>query len=157
MSEENPIWQQLTALAVGPIIGAMIIVIGRLLFSNGIIPTFTSDWVQSNYDPAATIVFAFSTICAIIWFIITYRWWPQFSPRKETLKARYIWIVLFIPPLLAFVAGLFIGGRDAGPLALIVLPIALFLGMVCSYWVATALSTPENMYHVVPLASLFRR
>lgn len=156
MSDENPIWQQLTALAVGPIIGAMIIVVGRLLFSNGIIPTYTSDWVQSNYDPAATLVFIISTLFAIIWYIITYRWWPKFR-TPEAQKARYIWIVLFIPPLLTFVAGLFIGGRDGGPLALIVLPIALFLGMVSSYWVATALSTPENMYHVVPLASLFRR
>jgi hypothetical protein len=52
---------------------------------------------------------------------------------------------------------LFFLGNNLEFFSLITFFAALSLGMFSGYWVATALSTPDRMCHVVPLASLFRR
>jgi hypothetical protein len=55
MNEQNSIPPEIAGLAAGIMIGAMIMVIGRMLFGNGIIPTYTSNWIQSNYMPAVLV------------------------------------------------------------------------------------------------------
>jgi hypothetical protein len=160
MEDRDRILQETTGLAAGVIGGAIILVVGKLLFSNSVVPINKGDWVQTNYDPAALTVFLISTVFAIIWYLITCNWWLKYEPKQSTL-ATSIWVLLFVVPILSFVIALFYWGKDGdadlGLSAFLALLIALGLAMLFSYWGATALSTPKNMSSVIPLASLFRR
>lgn len=160
MNEQNSILPEITGLAAGIIIGAMIMVIGRMLFGNGIIPTYTSNWIQSNYMPAVLVVGAFSSVFAVIWYLISLKWWRTFT-EKEFSQARISWWLLFVLPFLSFIISLFIWGKDGNnnleTTALGFFGLILLLGMCSSYWLSTALSTPPNMRRVVPLVGLFPR
>ncbi|MFM7910057.1 MAG: hypothetical protein ACKPA9_34425 [Microcystis sp.] len=160
MNEQNSILPEITGLAAGIIIGAMIMVIGRMLFGNGIIPTYTSNWIQSNYMPAVLVVGAFSSVFAVIWYLISLKWWRTFT-EKEFSQARISWWLLFVLPFLSFIISLFIWGKDGNnnleTIALVFFSLILLLGMCSSYWLSTALSTPPNMRRVVPLVGLFPR
>lgn len=160
MNEQNSILPEITGLAAGIIIGAMIMVIGRLLFGNGIIPTYTSNWMQSNYDPAVLVVWATSSAFAVIWYLISLKWWRTFT-EKEFSQAQFFWLLLFVLPFLSFIISLFIWGKDGNnnleTKALVFFSLILLLGMCSSYWLSTAFSTPPNMRRVVPLFSLFPR
>lgn len=160
MNEQNSILPEITGLAAGIIIGAMIMVIGRMLFGNGIIPTYTSNWIQSNYMPAVLVVGAFSSVFAVIWYLISLKWWRTFT-EKEFSQARISWWLLFVLPFLSFIISLFIWGKDGNnnleTIALVFFILILLLGMCSSYWLSTALSTPPNMRRVVPLVGLFPR
>lgn len=160
MNEQNSILPEITGLAAGIIIGAMIMVIGRMLFGNGIIPTYTSNWIQSNYMPAVLVVGAFSSVFAVIWYLISLKWWRTFT-EKEFSQARISWWLLFVLPFLSFIISLFIWGKDGNnnleTKALVFFSLILLLGMCSSYWLSTALSTPPNMRRVVPLVGLFPR
>lgn len=160
MNEQNSILPEITGLAAGIIIGAMIMVIGRMLFGNGIIPTYTSNWIQSNYDPAVSVVCVISSAFAVIWYLISLKWWRTFT-EKEFSQARISWWLLFVLPFLSFIISLFIWGKDGNnnleTIALFFFSLILLLGMCSSYWLSTALSTPPNMRRVVPLFSLFPR
>ena len=158
MNEQNSILPEITGLAAGIIIGAMIMVIGRLLFGNGIIPTYTSNWIQSNYDPAVLVVWATSSAFAVIWYLISLKWWRTFT-EKEFSQAQFFWLLLFVLPFLSFIISLFIWGKDGNnnleTITLVFFSLILLLGMCSSYWLSTAFSTPPNMRRVVPLFSLF--
>lgn len=160
MNEQNSILPEITGLAAGIIIGAMIMVIGRLLFGNGIIPTYTSNWIQSNYDPAVRVVWATSSAFAVIWYLISLKWWRTFT-EKEFSQAQFFWLLLFVLPFLSFIISLFIWGKDGNnnleTITLVFFSLILLLGMCSSYWLSTAFSTPPNMRRVVPLFSLFPR
>ncbi|MFN9965211.1 MAG: hypothetical protein ACK52F_00365 [bacterium] len=160
MNEQNSIPPEIAGLAAGIMIGAMIMVIGRLLFGNGIIPTYTSNWIQSNYDPAVLVVWATSSAFAVIWYLISLKWWRTFT-EKEFSQARISWWLLFVLPFLSFIISLFIWGKDGNnnleTKALVFFSLILLLGMCSSYWLSTAFSTPPNMRRVVPLFSLFPR
>lgn len=160
MNEQNSILPEITGLAAGIIIGAMIMVIGRMLFGNGIIPTYTSNWIQSNYDPAVFVVWVTSSAFAVIWYLISLKWWRTFT-EKEFGQARFFWLLLFVLPFLSFIISLFIWGKDGNnnleTIALVFFSLILLLGMCSSYWLSTALSTPPNMRRVVPLVGLFLR
>lgn len=160
MNEQNSILPEITGLAAGIIIGAMIMVIGRLLFGNGIIPTYTSNWMQSNYDPAVLVVWATSSAFAVIWYLISLKWWRTFT-EKEFSQAQFFWLLLFVLPFLSFIISLFIWGKDGNnnleTITLVFFSLILLLGMCSSYWLSTAFSTPPNMRRVVPLFSLFPR
>jgi len=160
MSEQNSILPEITGLAAGIVVGAMVMVVGRFLFGDGIVPTFTDNWVQSNYDPAAFVVWVVSAIFAIIWYFVSLKWWRTFT-AKESGQAFFLWLLLFVLPILSCVISLFIWGKDGSNtlevLAFVVLVLILGLGMLFSYWLSTALSTPSNMCHIIPLARLFRR
>lgn len=160
MNEQNSILPEITGLAAGIIIGAMIMVIGRLLFGNGIIPTYTSNWIQSNYMPAVLVVGAFSSVFAVIWYLISLKWWRTFT-EKEFSQAQFFWLLLFVLPFLSFIISLFIWGKDGNnnleTITLVFFSLILLLGMCSSYWLSTAFSTPPNMRRVVPLFSLFPR
>ncbi|WP_419546199.1 hypothetical protein [Microcystis sp.] len=160
MNEQNSILPEITGLAAGIIIGAMIMVIGRLLFGNGIIPTYTSNWIQSNYDPAVLVVWATSSAFAVIWYLISLKWWRTFT-EKEFSQAQFFWLLLFVLPFLSFIISLFIWGKDGNnnleTITLVFFSLILLLGMCSSYWLSTAFSTPPNMRRVVPLFSLFPR
>jgi len=138
----------------------VIMVIGRMLFGNGIIPTYTSNWIQSNYDPAVLVVCATSSAFAVIWYLISLKWWRTFT-EKEFSQARISWWLLFVLPFLSFIISLFIWGKDGNnnleTIALVFFSLILLLGMCSSYWLSTALSTPPNMRRVVPLVGLFPR
>ncbi|MDB9416132.1 hypothetical protein [Microcystis aeruginosa] len=160
MNEQNSILSEIAGLAAGIIIGAMIMVIGRMLFGNDIIPTYTSNWIQSNYMPAVLVVGAFSSVFAVIWYLISLKWWRTFT-EKEFSQARISWWLLFVLPFLSFIISLFIWGKDGNnnleTIALVFFSLILLLGMFSSYWLSTALSTPPNMRRVVPLVGLFPR
>ncbi|GCL58855.1 hypothetical protein [Microcystis aeruginosa] len=160
MNEQNSILPEITGLAAGIIIGAMIMVIGRLLFGNGIIPTYTSNWIQSNYDPAVLVVWATSSAFAVIWYLISLKWWRTFT-EKEFSQAQFFWLLLFVLPFLSFIISLFIWGKDGNnnleTITLVFFSLILLLGMCSSYWLSTAFSTPPNMRRVVPLFGLFPR
>ena len=160
MNEQNSILPEITGLAAGIIIGAMIMVIGRMLFGNGIIPTYTSNWIQSNYDPAVFVVWAVSSVFAVIWYLISLKWWRTFT-EKEFSQAQFFWLLLFVLPFLSFIISLFIWGKDGNnnleTITLVFFSLILLLGMCSSYWLSTAFSTPPNMRRVVPLFSLFPR
>ncbi|MCZ8223448.1 MAG: hypothetical protein O9324_05700 [Microcystis sp. LE19-84.1B] len=160
MNEQNSIPPEIAGLAAGIMIGAMIMVIGRMLFGNGIIPTYTSNWIQSNYMPAVLVVGAFSSVFAVIWYLISLKWWRTFT-EKEFSQARISWWLLFVLPFLSFIISLFIWGKDGNnnleTKALVFFSLILLLGMCSSYWLSTALSTPPNMRRVVPLVGLFPR
>ena len=160
MNEQNSIPPEIAGLAAGIMIGAMIMVIGRMLFGNGIIPTYTSNWIQSNYMPAVLVVGAFSSVFAVIWYLISLKWWRTFT-EKEFSQARIFWWLLFVLPFLSFIISLFIWGKDGNnnleTIALVFFSLILLLGMCSSYWLSTALSTPPNMRRVVPLVGLFPR
>ena len=160
MNEQNSILPEITGLAAGIIIGAMIMVIGRMLFGNGIIPTHTSNWIQSNYDPAVRVVWATSSAFAVIWYLISLKWWRTFT-EKEFSQAQFFWLLLFVLPFLSFIISLFIWGKDRNnnleTITLVFFSLILLLGMCSSYWLSTAFSTPPNMRRVVPLFSLFPR
>ncbi|AVQ72974.1 hypothetical protein B5D77_18100 [Microcystis sp. MC19] len=160
MNEQNSIPPEIAGLAAGIMIGAMIMVIGRMLFGNGIIPTYTSNWIQSNYMPAVLVVGAFSSVFAVIWYLISLKWWRTFT-EKEFSQARISWWLLFVLPFLSFIISLFIWGKDGNnnleTIALVFFSLILLLGMCSSYWLSTALSTPPNMRRVVPLVGLFPR
>lgn len=160
MNEQNSILPEITGLAAGIIIGAMIMVIGRMLFGNGIIPTYTSNWIQSNYDPAVLVVWATSSAFAVIWYLISLKWWRTFT-EKEFSQAQFFWLLLFVLPFLSFIISLFIWGKDGNnnleTITLVFFSLILLLGMCSSYWLSTAFSTPPNMRRVVPLFSLFPR
>lgn len=160
MNEQNSIPPEIAGLAAGIMIGAMIMVIGRMLFGNGIIPTYTSNWIQSNYDPAVLVVCATSSAFAVIWYLISLKWWRTFT-EKEFSQARISWWLLFVLPFLSFIISLFIWGKDGNnnleTKALVFFSLILLLGMCSSYWLSTALSTPPNMRRVVPLVGLFPR
>ena len=160
MNEQNSILPEITGLAAGIIIGAMIMVIGRMLFGNGIIPTYTSNWIQSNYDPAVLVVWATSSAFAVIWYLISLKWWRTFT-EKEFSQAQFFWLLLFVLPFLSFIISLFIWGKDGNnnleTITLVFFSLILLLGMCSSYWLSTAFSTPPNMRRVVPLVGLFPR
>jgi hypothetical protein len=160
MNEHNSILPEITGLAAGIIVGAMIMVIGQLLFGNGIIPTYTSNWIQNNYVPAVLVVWATSSAFAVIWYLISLKWWPKYT-EKEFSQARFFWLLLFVLPFLSFIISLFILGKDGNnnlqTVALVFFSLILLLGMFSSYWLSTALSTPPNMRRVVPLVGLFPR
>lgn len=160
MNEQNSILPEITGLAAGIMIGAMIMVIGRMLFGNGIIPTYTSNWIQSNYDPAVLVVWATSSAFAVIWYLISLKWWRTFT-EKEFSQAQFFWLLLFVLPFLSFIISLFIWGKDGNnnleTITLVFFSLILLLGMCSSYWLSTAFSTPPNMRRVVPLFSLFPR
>jgi hypothetical protein len=160
MNEQNSILPEIGGLVAGIIIGAMIMVIGRLLFGNGIIPTYTSNWIQSNYDPAVLVVWATSSAFAVIWYLISLKWWRTFT-EKEFSQAQFFWLLLFVLPFLSFIISLFIWGKDGNnnleTITLVFFSLILLLGMCSSYWLSTAFSTPPNMRRVVPLFSLFPR
>ena len=160
MNEQNSILPEITGLAAGIIIGAMIMVIGRMLFGNGIIPTYTSNWIQSNYLPAVRFVWAFSSVFAVIWYLRSLKWWRTFT-EKEFSQARFFWLLLFVLPFLSFIISLFIWVKDGNNnlefIALVFFISILLLGMCSSYWLSTALSTPPNMRRVVPLVGWFPR
>lgn len=160
MNEQNSILPEITGLAAGIIIGAMIMVIGRMLFGNGIIPTYTSNWIQSNYDPAVLVVWATSSAFAVIWYLISLKWWRTFT-EKEFSQAQFFWLLLFVLPFLSFIISLFIWGKDGNnnleTITLVFFSLILLLGMCSSYWLSTAFSTPPNMRRVVPLFGLFPR
>lgn len=146
MDDRGRVIQETTGFAAGVIFGAIFLVVGRLLFSNSIVPINKGDWIQTNYDPAALTVFFVSTVFAIIWYLITCNWWLKYNPKQSTL-ATSIWALLFVVPLLSFFMALFYWGKDGntdlGVSAFFALLIALGLAMLCSYWGATALSTPK--------------
>jgi len=160
MNEQNSILPEIGGLVAGIIIGAMIMVISRPLFDNGIIRTYTSNWIQSNYDPAVFVVWATSSAFAVIWYLISLKWWRTFT-EKEFSQARFFWLLLFVLPFLSFIISLFIWGKDGSnnleTVALVFFSLILLLGMFSSYWLSTALSTPPNMRRVVPLVGLFPR
>ena len=160
MNEQNSILPEITGLAAGIIVGAMIMVIGQLLFGNGIIPTYTSNWIQNNYVPAVLVVWATSSAFAVIWYLISLKWWRTFT-EKEFNQAQFFWLLLFVLPFLSFIISLFIWGKDGSnnleTVALVFFSLILLLGMFSSYWLSTALSTPPNMRRVVPLVGLFPR
>lgn len=160
MNDRDRILQDITGLVSGVIVGGIIIVIGRLLFSNSLVPVYTGNWVQTNYDPAALIVFAVSTVFSIFWYLITIKWWLTYKPERASF-AKSIWILLLTFPVLSFIFAVFYWGKDGNavlePSAFLALSIALGLAIIFNYWMATALSTPRNMLNVVPFARLLRR
>lgn len=160
MSERNSMLPEITGLAAGIIVGAMVMVIGRFLFNNGIVPTYTNNWIENNYDPAAFVVWVVSAIFAIIWYFVSLKWWRTFT-AKESGQAFFLWLLLFALPILSCVISLFIWGKDGNnsleALAFFVLILILSIGMFFGYWLSTALSTPSNMCHIIPLTRLFRR
>jgi len=160
MSQQNPILQELTGLASGVIVGTMIIIVGRYLFTSQIVPVAATGWVQANYDPASITVILTSTFFATIWYLVSLRWWTKFSPVQSN-SARFIWFLLFAPPVISVLMSFIIWGKDGGNnleiFASFIFLIALSLGMLSSYWIATAFSTPDRMRHVVPLISLLPR
>ena len=161
MSQQNPILQELTGLASGVIVGTMIIIVGRYLFTSQIVPVAKTGWVQSNYDPASIAVILTSAFFATIWYLISLRWWTKFIPAEQSNLARIIWFLLFDPPVVTVLMSFIFLGKDGGS-NLEIFPsfiflIALSLGMLSSYWIATAFSTPDRMRHVVPLISLLPR
>jgi hypothetical protein len=160
MNDRDRILQETTGLAAGVIVGAIALVVGRLLFSNSLVPVYTGNWVQTNYDPAALTVLAVSTVFAIFWYLITLNWWLTYKPEKAP-SAKSVWALLSVFPILSFVVAVFYWGKDGGAAlgssAFFTLSITLGSAILFSYWMATALSTPGNMSSVVPLASLIRR
>lgn len=155
---------EITALAASIIVGGIIMVVGRLPLAYGIAPlslTAPEDWLRTNYNPAAITAFLTSALAAIAWYLIALKWWTNYKARQQAMQARLIWILLGILAVASVVLGIIIWGNEEGAslqiFSFIIFVVTLSLSMMSSYWLATVLSTPINMVHIIPLSHLFRR
>lgn len=165
MNDKETSLGQITGLVAGIIIGAIIMILGRLPFSWGIAPLILSvpdDWLRTNYNPSAFLVFLTSAIAAVAWYLIALKWWNNYHDTKEEkMQAKLIWFLLGILAVAGVVLGIIIWGNEEGGSlqipSFIVFAVTLSLGMLSSYWLATVWSTPSNILTVIPFYDFTRR
>ncbi len=142
------------------ILGFILLQLGGWLFSSGIIPVTVmrpAQFVKDHYNPAALIVFCASFIGAVIWWAIAvFRFKPKFSPREDTKPARLVWWAIFTLAICISGASLYIYGKTI-PQAIPWMLGSVMIIMSINHWLATAVSTPFMLAHVVPGAQWLQR
>lgn len=133
--------------------GFILLQIGGWLFSTGIIPLTAirpDQFVKYHYNPAAWIVFWASLIGAAIWWsIAVFKFKPKYSPREDEKSARLVWWIIFTVAICIAGVSLYVYGTTI-PQTIPWMLGSLVIIMVINHWLATAVSTPFMLAHVVP-------
>jgi hypothetical protein len=147
-------------LFLAVVLGFILLQVGGWLFSTGMIPLTAvrpDRFVKYHYNPAALIVFWASLIGALLWWAIAvFQFEPKFSPKHDRKPARLVWWIIFTISIIIAGASLYIYGKTI-PQTIPWMLGSLIIVMVINHWLATAVSTPFLMAHVVPGASWLQR
>ncbi len=157
MKASSRAWEFLGLVAV-TVIGAVLIPIESWIYGTGTIsvtgvriPTF----IRDMFTPSALIVFAISVIFAMLWWAVaTFKFYSA-HPRGDS-TAKLIWWLFALAPVLSIGVALYLYGKIS-PQAVPSMAVFLVFNMLLNYWLATAVSTPSLIAHVVPLARLWRK
>ena len=128
------------------------------LFSSGTIPLTDYDpqeFVTDAFRPAAFIIFGVASSLAFLWWVIAALWNDNFHSSKDITKARFIWFLLLLGPIVAIGVSLLIY-QDYSD-GVLWFPLFLIINIIINYYLATAISTPEFLLGAVPLASLLQK
>ena len=161
MAEDTESRVQMFLGAIAIIGGGLLMLLEKSLFASrkfGFIRTLPferQDYAEEVFTPAGLIVFFISATCAILWYLTALKWSVRFDPTKDTTPARLRWVLFSFFPILSVIGVVWFWG-SASAAAQLWLLVFLIVDIVIIYWLSTALSTPDNMLHVVPLATLLR-
>ncbi|HLO85399.1 MAG TPA: hypothetical protein VK203_10360 [Nostocaceae cyanobacterium] len=110
-------------------------------------------WLSNFYMTGATVVFAVSFVCTIIWYVLAAK--AQIRDGKDAERWVLIWWVLLFPPVLSICVAIgFFRGTDQ---ALLSLTTFFLINILFLYWLTTATSSPGALKFVPPGAFLVRR
>jgi len=149
--------QELIRIIVLIIIGGLMIFLVQPLGYQNQWPLFSfdnyvSDWINNNYMLGAFIVFIFSVIATILWFVLTGRS-NDVGDKAEVWRFRW-WLIGILPILSIFAAIFFCSGKSGAVLSL---TFFYLIDMLIIYWLTTASSTPGNYKYLPPLSMLIRK
>lgn len=136
----------------------LFIVIGRWLFASGMIPLLDvepSEWVSIAFIPASLIVLGISAVSAILWYVTALKLRPEFMPGDDMFSAKMKWGAFLFASFLSIIIALYFFGETSQE-ALPYLFVCLFINMLISFWLSTALATPSSLSPAVLFAPLIR-
>lgn len=139
------------------ILGAgLVFVLQPWLYKSGIIAITdvpVDAWVRDDYMTGATIVFATSVVCAVLWYALAVR--AEIKGVTDTSPWELVWGVLSIFPVLSICAALYFFNRSDE--ALLWLASFYVFDILLLYWFSTATSSPRDLKYIPPFAFLLRR
>lgn len=129
----------------------------RWLFDSGNIallrtPAFISQWLGSDYMPAAAVVFFICLLFTVLWCVLATL--NRFPMIKGNRGWALVWWIFGIFPLAASIIAAVVVNRL--PDAQISLMLFFGIDSLILYWLSTALFSPEPVKYTPPGSFLIR-
>jgi hypothetical protein len=110
-------------------------------------------WLQENYFPGASIVFAASVISTVVWYFMAAKAKVQGASDVERWRVVW-WLFLLLPVVSICIAIAFCNvSKDV----LVSLTGFYILDILLVFWLPTATSSPRSLMYLPPGGFLLRR